>query len=366
MHIGPAWSQSADDPIRGLVRDAKAKEQINLNRVGLVTGSPNGTYAGLGYDLSRLLDNPADNSMRVVVSLGRGSIGNIDDLLNMERVDLAFIQSDVLDHLRRLGGEYDAIQKRLRYVTRLHKEEIHILARGSIRRFADLDGKRLSVGAAGGGSVVTAHNLFDPSAVHPVFVEEAPEKAIEDLFAGKIDAVLYVAGRPVSIFAALPGQKAYDAQLHFVSLADVKDPTYVAAALGNEDYPSLIATGERVETRAVYSVLAAFDWKPGTPRFDVVRRFVEGFLDRAPELQNPGYLAKKWCEVDFRAGIPGWQRLGVAADWLSRHSERSGPLCGSCEARFEDDMRQAGLWPLTGAMRDQTYDRWRQGKGRGC
>jgi hypothetical protein len=77
------------------------KLKLNANRVGVVGGGPGGRYVRIAHDLGLVLDDNIGYSMRVVAHTGRGSVRNILDLLYLEHVDIAIVQSDVLDSVAR-------------------------------------------------------------------------------------------------------------------------------------------------------------------------------------------------------------------------------------------------------------------------
>jgi len=52
---------------------------------------------------------------------------------------------------------------------------------------------------------------------------------------------------------------------------------YLASYLEPADYPNLIAKGERIATIAVPTILASFNWRPGSPRYRRVRALSTNF-----------------------------------------------------------------------------------------
>src|ERR1700751_6449701 len=86
----------------------------------------------------------------------------------------------------------------------------------------------------------------------------------------------------------------------------------------SKDYPNLISEGETVETIAVPSVLAAYNWEPNTERYRKLTLFVDAFFKKFPALQNPPFHPK-WKEVSLTAPLAGWTRLPFAQQWLDKH-----------------------------------------------
>ena len=84
-------------------------------------------------------------------------------------------------------------------------------------------------------------------------------------------------------------------------------------------HPDLIAKGERIATIAVPTVLASYNWRPETPRYRRVERFVEEFFSRVDKLKSPGF-DPKWKDIDLKRGVPGMERARAAQNWIDRNS----------------------------------------------
>ena len=116
------------------------RERINRGTVGVISGGVNGTYIRITSDLINVLDG---DDLRILSILGKGSAQNIADLLYLRGIDVAIVQSDVLEFLRR-QGTYPTIHKRVNYITKLYNEEFHLLARDDIASVQDLAGKQVN------------------------------------------------------------------------------------------------------------------------------------------------------------------------------------------------------------------------------
>jgi hypothetical protein len=73
-----------------------------------------------------------------------------------------------------------------------------------------------------------------------------------------------------------------------------------------------------VDTIAVPSVLAAYNWAPNTERSRKLALFVDAFFTKFAALQNPPFHPK-WKEVSLSARLAGWNRLPFAQQWLDKH-----------------------------------------------
>jgi TRAP transporter TAXI family solute receptor len=377
--VAPLVAQSPAAPQRtDPVKTDAERARFNANLVGIITGSPSGKYMPLGTDLARLLDDRTSGAMRLNVAFGYGSVQNIDDLINLNGVDLAIVQGDVLDWFRRDPAVHARLRRLMRYVTRLHREEIHVLARGDLRSIRALDGRKVSIGAPGSGSQITARNLFERLGIRPQIIETGPKEARDDLIAGRIDAMLFVVGKGASLFRDIAGDVANRAGLAFVPFEPQEGAfePYEEAVLSASDYPALIPQGQEVAVRAVPSVLAVYAWAPGQPRHGPVSRFVERFFDRAQELgRRPGFERELWCQVDLAAPVAGWERFSTATAWLARNSGRPTQLCDenterdhSCNRRFFDAVARDGisLTDPASPLGQTLYRGWQASEGRDC
>jgi hypothetical protein len=61
------------------------------------------------------------------------------------------------------------------------------------------------------------------------------------------------------------------------------------------------------------------NWRPNSPRYHRVARFVDELFGRADELQASGF-DPKWKDVNLTARVPGLERFQPAQDWLDRAS----------------------------------------------
>jgi hypothetical protein len=92
---------------------------------------------------------------------------------------------------------------------------------------------------------------------------------------------------------------------------------YLPATLTSADYPAFIAKDQEIQTIAVPTILAAFNWPKGSNRYARVARLVDNLFGRLETLQGPGYHPK-WKDVVLSAQVPGLARFGAAQEWLDR------------------------------------------------
>jgi uncharacterized protein len=112
---------------------------VNQGTVAIISGAINGTYIRIASDLAAVLDK--GDQLRILPIIGKGSVQNITDLLYLKGIDVGIVQSDVLSFILK-RNLYPNIAQRIRYVTKLYNEEVHILAGKDVRRLFDLMARR--------------------------------------------------------------------------------------------------------------------------------------------------------------------------------------------------------------------------------
>jgi TRAP transporter TAXI family solute receptor len=282
--------------------------------VGMVTGSKTGTYYQFGNDIAAVAK---PKGVDILVKESKGSIDNIKRLNSRENAAFGIVQSDVLGFLSRSKNpEMQRVAERLRLIFPFYNEEVHLFANKSIQSFEDLQGKRLAVGEKESGNWLTSTNLLQMTGVKPAEqVYLPPKEATIAVLKGEVDAMIYVAGKPVALFTALGNLKEkpdfaplFD-NVHFVPLEDtVMLREYAESGIGPEDYPWISAT---VPTIAVKAVLMSFDFSgKRSPYFQQRCEDLAG-IGQAIRA-NIGQLKKtghpKWKEVNLDAEVGNWQK----------------------------------------------------------
>jgi TRAP-type uncharacterized transport system substrate-binding protein len=315
--------------------------------LGIMGGEIDGTFMRVATDLTSVMNS---DTMRVVPIVGKGSLQNIDDLLHLPGVDLALIASDSLAYARSANlypGELGKIQ----YICKLYENDVHVCAQPDIRSLADLQGKAVNIDVEGAGTNLTTRAVFATLGITPEFRQEEPTIGQDRLRRGEIAANIYVAGRPVRLFATTPAGTG----LHFLPVPsnEALEKTYVPGGVFTHgDYPTLIPENETIETIGVGVALAVFAWPPGSPRYRNLTAFVDTFFSKFAELLKPPHHPK-WHDVNLAASQPGWTRFKPAADWLAQHAPESvpdAPLAG-----IDRFLEQRGVPHLTAAQRDATW-----------
>ena len=293
--------------------EARRKEAINSNTVGLAAGRIEGAPLRFAAELARVLDD-GDN-MRVLPVVTRGIFDNIFDLLYLRGVDAAIVYGDVLEHFKR-NPEIAGISRRINYLASLFPAELHVMARPEIKTLADLAGKTVNFNTEGTAAAYSGPIILERLGIkvdakfipHSVAIGEMKKS---DKFA----AVVFISSKPLAPFV----KGNWPPGFHFIPVGytDALD-YYLPAYLDHADYPSLIPTGQRVATVAVPAVLAVYDWAPDTDRYRRMVRFVDYLFDRLPQLQTKPGFHKNWKDVNLAAKVPGWKRFQPLQDRLDK------------------------------------------------
>jgi TRAP transporter solute receptor, TAXI family len=341
-NAGPAAAQQSIDALRA---------KVNAGTVTIMSGGVNGTYIRIASDLAAVLDKPGE--LRVLPIVGKGSVQNLLDLLYLRGIDVAIMQSDVLSYSQRQNLQPN-LPQRIRYITKLYNEEVHILAGRDISQASDLAGRKVNVDGTGSGTAMTASILFDMLGVkvEPTNFDQA--LALEKLKAGEIAAMVYVVGKPADLFRKIEASDG----LHFVPvpLSSQLLQTYLPSSLTHDDYPALIEPGLSTDTVAVGAVMAVYNWGPKSDRYKTVGSFVGAFFDNFDQFLTPP-RHPKWQDVNLAAELPGWTRFQPAQDWLDRRPTTAGagydiPLKNSFD-EFLAFMRDTGGSARVGSAQSQ-------------
>ncbi len=273
--------------------------QVNAIEMGIVTGSPNGTYIQIGKDIRSLVSN---HGINLKVFPSNGSLENVAAVYNKPGVQLGIVQSDVLAYIGALAtknSKMKQVAKKIKMVFPLYNEEVHLLARNNINSFLDLEGKVVAVGKERSGSYLTANLLFQLSEITPAKqVEIGGSEAVDALLKGDIDAMFYVAGYPVKLFQNL----VTEGLLHLVPIQD-KSITefYPVSTIPSSTYPW---QNEAVSTIAVKAVLITYDYR--WHQCDNIGRLANLMYDNLDWLKQHGH--KKWRNVDFDFKLKKWEQ----------------------------------------------------------
>lgn len=277
--------------------------------MGIITGSDKGTYYQFGLNLQKLVK---ENGINLSVYTSKGSVENVYAVYQRPGVQLGVVQADVLAFVARVQTDpvLQRIANKVKMVFPLYNEEVHVLARPNILDFDDLADKRVAVGREGSGTYLTARLLFKIAEVIPkemVFIDT--DEALSELKAGRIDAMFYVAGYPVKLFAEnVTGTDG----LALITISNKNiDEFYPSAEIPANTYPW---QAKAVRTVAVKAVLISFDYR----RTDCenVGNFAQLLSANLDWLLKNGH--PKWKFVNLDSQLKGWEQYDCVKKYLAK------------------------------------------------
>ncbi|MFC0099893.1 TAXI family TRAP transporter solute-binding subunit [Micromonospora marina] len=249
-------------------------EPSEPTRIRIATGSPTAVYHAFGQSLAALLNREVQG-VRAEVVVTAASAQNVR-LVGAGEAELGFTQADVLP-LRE--PEHPSVLA----VARVYDDLLHLVTRagGPIRTLGDLRGQRVSVGADGSGTEITATRLLAVAQLGGDRVRQEHlglDESVAALWEGRIDAFFFSGGLPVRGVAEL----ARRTSLRIVDLGDWTEP--LRRAYGQvyvtRDVPRSVYRADPVSTVANPNYLIVRADLPAA----LVREVTRLLMDRRQEL----------------------------------------------------------------------------------
>src|ERR1700730_16656791 len=170
---------------------------VNRGVVELETARAAGISVQIAEDLANVVDDGA--TRRVLPVIGKGALQNITDLKLLRGIDMAILQTDVLDYARQ-QNLFPGMESWATYITKLYNEEFHLLARQDIKSVADLANQKVNVDLRGAGTAITAARLFELLNIPATATNDDQEVALDKLRRGEIGATAFSPGKPARLF----------------------------------------------------------------------------------------------------------------------------------------------------------------------
>lgn len=252
--------------------------------------------------LSRGLDHM--NGIRILPIAGKGPVQTLTDLVYLRGVDAALLTSDTLAYAE-VNGLLPSIADKVSFIVRLAGLDVHVIARAGVDSFADLSGKTIAIGSTGSSSYVAAQLLSAASGIAAKSIVADGADAVDAVMQGRADAAILVGRKPLAALGAAKG-------LHLIGVTApmASQEGYSPSLLSHDDYPQLVGDGQTVETLSASLVVAAFNWKRGSPQFAQTKAFTDAlFSALQPGSGNDAIL-------NLAASVPGWNRHSAAEEAL--------------------------------------------------
>jgi uncharacterized protein len=283
--------------------------------MGIVTGSKKGTYYQFGLNMSELVKQ---RGVKLRVDDSQGSVQNVFSVYKAPDTQLGIVQSDVLAFVAKIGTDpvLQRIATKIKMVFPFYNEEVHLLANGDVKDFDDLSGKIVAIGEEGSGIYLTARLLFEASGVKPRdTLAVGPVDALALLKKGDIDALFYVAGLPVKLFAE---DVTAEDKLALVPITNKNIlEFYPSVQIPAKTYPW---QNQAVNTVAVKAVMISYDFRG--MNCENVGKVAKIVYDNLDWLRTNGH--PKWKTVDLNAPLKGWEQYDCVTK-VVQPSKRRAP-----------------------------------------
>ncbi|HMA74590.1 MAG TPA: hypothetical protein VKP67_24335 [Xanthobacteraceae bacterium] len=142
----PVRSQNIPKSLQDGGPEDVLKQRQNNWTVGIAGGNMDGTYLRFADELGKVLDD--GDELRVLPIISRGAAANLQDLLYLRGIDVAFTQSDVFEYFR-TQRKIPNLETRVHYIVRFAVAELHVTARADIKTLEDLRGQKVVFGLTG-------------------------------------------------------------------------------------------------------------------------------------------------------------------------------------------------------------------------
>ena len=251
--------------------------------INILTGGTSGVYYPLGNALSAIWSKALPDA-KVTVQATKASVENLN-LLQAGKGEAAFALGDSVafawagDAEMGFSGKLDA----LRTIASVYPNYIQIVAskESGIRTLADLEGKRVSVGAPKSGTEVNARTVFAAAGLtySDMSVQYLPfGESVELMKNRQLDATLQSAGLGVASIRDLASSIPINVVAIPVEIVTkIGDPTFLAAQIPAHTYQG---QDEAVPTVAINNLLMT---RAGVPD-DTVYIMTKSMFENLPEL----------------------------------------------------------------------------------
>lgn len=235
-------------------------------QLSISTGGTGGTYYPVGGGYAELINDYIDGYTAVAEVTG-ASVENVA-LISRGESDIALALADTVYQAYTGTGQLEGNQlENLRSLGVAYNNTVHIvtLADSGIESIADLEGQRVSVGAPGSGTEISAQTILEANGITYDDIEEQRLNFNETAAAlrdGQIDAGFWSVGAPTSSILDL----ATTRDIRILSFSDEEvqaaldaEPTFARTTLAPDTYPGLSEEVVTVGTPNVLVVAAEMD-----------------------------------------------------------------------------------------------------------
>lgn len=254
-------------------------------QLSISTGGTGGTYYPVGGGYAELINEYIDGYTAVAEVTG-ASVENVS-LISRGDSDIALALGDTVYQAYTGTGQLEGRQlPNLRSLGVAYNNTVHIvtLADSGIESLADLEGQRVSVGAPGSGTEVSAQTLLEANGITYDDIEEQRLNFNETAAAlrdGQIDAGFWSVGAPTSSVLDL----ATTRDIRILSLSDEElanaqeaQPIFARTVLSAGTYPGVDEDVVTVGTPNVLVVAAEMDEQLAYDFLDVLYTHIDEII----------------------------------------------------------------------------------------
>ncbi len=292
----------------------QAKQNTNKNTVRIITGDISGTGTTFAMDMATVLNAREVNGLRILPVVGSRGEQSLKDILFLKGADMGITHSGYLNHLRRTDPRlFHNIRNNVKYITKLYNAELHVIAKKDIKSLKDLIGKKVNFAEPVNSKSLNAKAILKSLGIKVNSFHMDTRLALQKVMSGELDAAAVIDGAPIQSIRSLPA----DSGLHFVPVelrGDISNDL-LPANLKNEHYPNLIGEDQAVSTMSTSVVLAVYNWRKKSPRYEKLEIFVNKLFSQVSDFQNNARHGK-WENINVAASVPGWDRFEPAKEFL--------------------------------------------------
>ena len=174
--------------------------------LSILTGGTQGTYYPLGGSFADYITEAT--GIKTTAEVSQASAANMTTLHDGD-ADIAFVQTDIAYYASKGELMFDGeVIDSVSAIGALYPETVQLitLEKNGIKTYADLKGKKISVGAPGSGTYANAEQLLE---IHGLTMDDIKPQNLdfgesqESLQSGQIDAAFITAGTPTGAVEGL-------------------------------------------------------------------------------------------------------------------------------------------------------------------
>ena len=173
--------------------------------ISLLTGGTQGTYYALGGTFADLITK--ETGIKTTAEVSQASAANMNALRDGNG-EIAFVQTDIAYYATEGKLMFDKKIDTIAALGALYPETVQLVTTeaSGIKTYADLKGKKVSVGAPGSGTYANAEQLLE---IHGLTMDDIKAQNLDfgestdGLQSGQIDAAFITAGTPTGAVEAL-------------------------------------------------------------------------------------------------------------------------------------------------------------------